>query len=65
MVLNVCLTLKRESDLRQIEKVQKSYHHTINNLVRDASSHKASSEIELWPAQIAKNIVEEGLSSDF
>jgi hypothetical protein len=24
-----------------------------------------SSEIELWPAQIAKNIVEKGLSSDF
>jgi hypothetical protein len=34
-------------------------------LVRNASSHIASSEIELWPAQIAKNIVEEGLSSDF
>jgi hypothetical protein len=24
-----------------------------------------SSEIELWPAHIAKNIVEKGLSSDF
>jgi hypothetical protein len=24
-----------------------------------------SPEIELWPAQIAKNMVEKGLSSDF
>jgi hypothetical protein len=29
MVLNVCLTLKRDCGLRQTKKVQKSYHHII------------------------------------
>jgi hypothetical protein len=35
----VCLTLKWDFGLRQIKKVQKSsYHHTIYNLVKNASS---------------------------
>jgi Reverse transcriptase (RNA-dependent DNA polymerase) len=37
-----------------------SKNHTIHNLVRNASSHIASYAIKLWPAQIAKNIGEEG-----
>jgi hypothetical protein len=31
----------------------------------DGSKGNRSPEIDLWPAQIAKNIVEKGLSSDF
>jgi hypothetical protein len=43
--------------------------HILGSLERpwpvDGSWRNLSLEIELWPAQIAKDIVEKGLSSDF
>jgi hypothetical protein len=46
MVLDVCLSLKWDCGLRQIKKVQKSYHHTIYYLIRNASS----------PCAVIKNV---------